>query len=413
LSRRRRWRPVEGYRSRVYLARERWLLRLLDLPSMLLRRRVRAAMEAPPLDRHGVERVLVLRLDRIGDVVMSLPALVDLRDAVPHAHVTLVVGRWSAPIARRAPVDEIVVWNAPWVGRRNEGASSTVGLLRRARALGRQGFDLAIDLQGDVRAAQLMAMTRARARVGYLNTGGGWLLTHGVPLDETVSWVEQNRRAVRVALGPSGTSGRFPPMVSDAERQAARRTLSEAGAVRRPRIGIHPSGGRRIKEWPVARWAAVAQGLLAAYDAMIVVTGSEADRALAASLVQSLGPRAVNLCGLLPVEKTLAVIAELDLFLSSDTGPMHLAAAVDTPSVSLFGPSDPTRYFSGEIGARHVVAHADLWCAPCNLIRRPPGECARRPPPECLSLVSVDEILAAATRVLEASGIRRRPGGGD
>jgi len=361
-------------------------------------------MAAPPLDRSGVERALVLRLDRIGDVVMSLPALVDLREALPKAHVTLVVGSWSAPIARRAPVDEVIVWNAPWVGRRSEGISSTVGLLRRAWALGRRGFDLAIDLQGDVRAAQLMAMTRARARVGYLNTGGGWMLTHAVPLDETVSWVEQNRRAVRAALGPSRTPpGGFPPLVGPAERERARRTLSAAGAAGRPLVGIHPSGGRRIKEWPIARWAAVAQGLVAAHDATIVVTGSEADRALAEPLLRSLGPRAIDLCGRLPVEETLAVIAELNLFLSSDTGPMHLAAAVDTPSVSIFGPSDSGRYFSGEIGARHVVAQPELWCAPCNLIRRPPRECARPPSPECLSLVSTDQVLAAASRLL-ASG---------
>ncbi len=104
------------------------------------------------------------------------------------------------------------------------------------------------------------------------------------------------------------------------------------------------------------------------------------------------------------VSETLAVIARLDLFLSPDTGPMHMACAVGTPSVSVFGPSDPARYFSGGTGApgaRHVVVRASLWCAPCNLIRRPPAECQRAEGPECLRLVTADAVHAEAARLLQ------------
>jgi ADP-heptose:LPS heptosyltransferase len=105
----------------------------------------------------------------------------------------------------------------------------------------------------------------------------------------------------------------------------------------------------------------------------------------------------------------MSVIAAVDLFLSPDTGPMHMACAVDTPSVSVFGPSDPVRYFSGGTGAagtRHVVVRHDLWCAPCNLIRKPPAECAGPQPPECLREVAVDAVSAAAARLLAEAGPR-------
>jgi ADP-heptose:LPS heptosyltransferase len=107
--------------------------------------------------------------------------------------------------------------------------------------------------------------------------------------------------------------------------------------------------------------------------------------------------------------ETMSVIAAVDLFLSPDTGPMHMASAVGTPSVSVFGPSDPQRYFSGGSGAagsRHVVVRHELWCAPCNLIRKPPAECAGPEPPECLREVRVEAVYAAAERLLAGPAAR-------
>jgi ADP-heptose:LPS heptosyltransferase len=396
MSRRQRWQPVRGTGSRVYEARERVLLGLLDAPGRALaalRRDPPPASTIPPRD------VLVLRLDRIGDVVMSLPALADLRAALPGARIRLAVGRWSEEIARSAPVDEVLVWSAPWVGRADEGAESSRALFAKARALGTAPPDLALDLQGDVRANVLLWATRAARRVGYANTGGAYLLHTVVPLDETVSWVEQNRLAVAAALGTAPGTAIVDPATAD-DRAAGRRILAEAGlAGRRPLVGIHPSGGRRIKQWDPARWAAVASRLRDERGAAIVLTGSAADRPLTAALAAQV-PGAVDLAGRLDLREMLGVLAELDLFLSPDTGPMHLASAVGTPSVSVFGPSDPVRYFSGTPGERHVVVRPELWCAPCNLIRRPPDECQTADGPECLRLVTVDEVHAAAVRVL-------------
>jgi heptosyltransferase-2/heptosyltransferase-3 len=135
----------------------------------------------------------------------------------------------------------------------------------------------------------------------------------------------------------------------------------------------------------------------------VVVTGSEADRPLAAAVARGLVGQAVDLTGRLGVRETMAVIAGLDLFLSPDTGPMHMACAVGTPSVAVFGPSDPGRYFSGR-GPRHVVVRADLWCSPCNLIRKPPEECGGPQPPECLRLVEVEEVHVQAARLLSEVG---------
>jgi ADP-heptose:LPS heptosyltransferase len=409
MPRRRRWTPVKGTANRIYDPGERLLLGALDLPGRLVAgaaRRVGRRPEPPRLDPAAVREVLVLRLDRIGDVIMSVPALSDLRAALPHARIRLAVGRWSAEAVRTAPVDEVLVWSAPWVGRASEGADTFAGLARRARSLRDQKLDLAIDLQGDVRASLLMRLTGARRRVGYANTGGGWLLTDVVPLDETVSWVEQNRRAVALAVGDA--AGPSVDLLTAEERGFGRRLVADLGlASRRPLVAVHPGGGRTVKQWDLGRWAEVAQRLQREFQATILLTGSDADRPLAEEVARRLSFRPVDLIGRLTLRETMALLAELDLFLSPDTGTMHAACAIGTPSVSVFGPSDPARYFSGgtgRSGERHVVARAELWCAPCNLIRRPPAECDDGAPPECLRRVEVDDVHREAARLLREVG---------
>ena len=407
MPRRRRWTPVKGTGSRVYDLRERLLLAALDVPgrAWFSLTRLRSG-SAGAFDPAELREVLVLRLDRIGDVLMSLPALHDLRRALPRARIRLAVGGWSAEVAKNAPVDDVIVWSASWAGRPQEGALPFAELRRRARAMRQAPPDLALDLQGDVRAAWLMHETGARWRAGYANTGGRYLLTHVIPLDETVSWVEQNRRAVASIVGTTGTEPTFQPLTPD-DRGFATRLLATLDLERRrPLVAIHPSGGRAIKQWPVERWAEVGYRLQEEHGATILVTGSEADRPLAERLARGLAARPIDLTGRLSTRETMAVIAALDLFLSPDTGPMHMACAVDTPSVSVFGPSDPARYFSGGTGApgtRHVVVRHELWCAPCNLIRKPPAECAGADAPECLREVTPQAVYAAAVRLLEAT----------
>ena len=407
MPRRQRWTPVRGTGNRVYDTRERLVLGALDLPG-----RAAAAMArglglggaASSIDPARLQDVLVLRLDRIGDVLMSLPALQDLRRALPRARIRLAVGRWSEDVARGAPVDEVLVWSAPWAGRPEEGADTLRELWRKARGL--SGLDLALDLQGDVRSSLLLWLTGARVRAGYANTGGGWLLTDVIPLDETRSWVEQNRRAVTAVLGAA--TGAPVDLLTAEERGFGRRLVADLGvALRRPLVAVHPSGGRTVKQWDLGRWAEVAVRLQREFQATILITGSEADRPLTAELARRLPFRAVDLTGRLSLRETVALIAELDLFLSPDTGTMHAACAVGTPSVSVFGPSDPVRYFSGgsgESGRRHVVVRAELWCAPCNLIRKPPAECDDGEPPECLRGVGVDDVHREAARLLREVG---------
>jgi ADP-heptose:LPS heptosyltransferase len=413
MPRRQRGTPVRGTGNRIYAPVERALVLAVDTPAraaFALGRGLGFVRGGEARALGELREILVLRLDRIGDVLMCLPALHDLRRMAPRARIRLAVGRWSEEVARGFPVDDVLVWSAPWVGRPSEGAEGLTTLLARARALRRDRIDLALDLQGDLRASLLLWASGARRRVGYANTGGDYLLTDVVPLDETVSWVEQNRRAVNLVTGGEDGLAGGPVTVVDPltpmDRAFAERFLRDEGLLDRwPLVGIHPSGGRRVKQWSVDRWREVAESLQRDHGATVLLTGSAVDQPLCAELARGLLVPAVNLAGRLDVRQTLAVMERLALFLSPDTGPMHLACAVGTPTVSVFGPSDPVRYFTGGSfdghPQRHVVVRPELWCSPCNLIRRPPAECDTVEPPECLRLVTVDAVLDAAVRLLE------------
>ncbi|MEO8499265.1 MAG: glycosyltransferase family 9 protein [Vicinamibacteria bacterium] len=355
------------------------------------------------------KEVLVLRLDRIGDVLMSLPALAALRASIPDARIRLAVGAWSRDIAKDAPVDEVLVWSAPWVGRPDEGASSLFKLMGAARACRARRPDLAIDLQGDLRATWLMAATGARSRVGYANTGSASLLTSIVELDENVSFVEQNYRAIEAALGHQAPRQRFQWLDDDRRargRDHLARLLAEGSVEKKgPIVGIHPGAGRSIKEWPMERFAELGQRLMNEKGATLLLTGSAGEAARTGAIRARIRGAALDLAGRLDLREFAEVMSACDAFVSGDTSAMHFACAIGVPSVAIFGPSDPGRYFSGgedgfRSGGRHEAIAPAIWCGPCNLIRRPPAECDAAPVPECLGLITTQMAFDATLDVL-------------
>lgn len=405
MSRRRRWQNVKGRESRVAEPRERLVVATASAAARLVSPFLQAPAPTPPRE------VLVLRLDRIGDVLMSLPAIRALRDMLPDAKIRLAVGAWSREIAGDAPVDEVLVWSAPWVGRPHEGASSATALFAEARARRSQAPDLAIDLQGDLRAIWLMSATGARARVGYANTGSAALLTAVVDLDENVNFVEQNYRAVETALGRSVPRKPFRWLDQDRRAQGRKRfreALAAQGLTAQgPVVGLHPGAGRKIKEWPIERFIELGRRLIHEKGATLVLTGTAEESARTIRIREALGASVLDLTGKLDLGAFAETMSAFDAFASGDTSAMHFACALGVPSVAIFGPSDPGRYFSGgDLGfgsaTKHIALAPKIWCSPCNLIRRPPEECDQAETPECLMEVTSAAAFDATLDVLSA-----------
>jgi ADP-heptose:LPS heptosyltransferase len=340
-------------------------------------------------------QILCLRLERIGDLVMTLPALAELRSRVPGAAIDLVVGSWNKALARSIPgIRQVEVADANWLAR-DTGGQSLEGLLLGAIAWRQRGYDLGINFEPDIRTNMLLAAAGARWTAGFASGGGGALLDTALDYD-TTRHTTANAIALVHSLFPAGTTtvdARLE-LPDSARAEAARLLLPVKRGVT---IGIHVSAGREVKQWPVERFREVAT-ILQERGAALVFTGSADDRAMVDAVKAPLNMSSVlDLTGRVDIPVLAAVIAGLDLLLTVDTGPMHLASATGTPIVAIFGPSVPARY--GPTGPRDRVVRVDLPCSPCNRIRQPPARCVGHTP-DCLMGVSVAAVLEAVDSVV-------------
>lgn len=385
----------------IHDARERALVgaadALLGAGSAIVRPLRRRRRPAHP------RRVLLLRLERIGDLVMALPAIQQLRASAPDAHVDLVVGSWNLPIARALPyVDCVEALDAGWLARGEGGAGirRVTDAVRRWRA---QAYDVAINFEPDIRSNLLLAASGAAWTAGWTSGGGGALLDEGLEYDTQAHTTTNARRLVSHVFG-GGPAGQAAPLIAipdDAGEAAARRITPRAAG---PVVGMHASGGRLVKQWPSPRFADVARLLIERRNATIVLTGSRADRAFVDEAKAGLpADRVIDVAGDLDLLQLAALLARLDLLITGDTGPMHLAAAVGTPTVAVFGPSDPARYAPD--GRADRVVRAGLPCSPCNRIRKPPSGCVGHIP-DCMMGVPALSVYEAALSSLEASATR-------
>ena len=364
-----------------------------------------------------IRRILVLRLERIGDLLMSLPALHAIRRRAPQAAIDLVVGSWNLALARQVDgIDAVEAMDALWLAR-DAGGASWPALLRQARGWRARRYDLAINLEGDIRSNILMSRARARWCAGFGMAGGGPLLDDDVGFDPASHTAVNGVRLVSVAFGDTTARAAWPAEGREAAAQLPRATLTipeaararadallptaEALAPGRPLVGLHVGAGRAVKEWPASRLAEVGRWAVRERGAVIVLTGSPFDRAAADDVRRALpGDAAViDTVGHADLTVLAAVLSRLSLLVTPDTGPMHLAAAVGTPLVALFGPSSPERW--GPLSVQARIVRVELPCSPCNRVRNPPARCQGHTP-DCMDGVRASLVIEAAAGLLPA-----------
>ena len=346
-----------------------------------------------------IERVVVRGANWVGDAVMTVPALRELRRLLPGAHLTLATRPWAVGIFEGADfIDDFLVTGGSSSGPR--------AVLREAREWRARRFDLALLFPNAFSPALVAALARVPVRVGYATQGRGALLTHrvGVPewrgrRHEVFYYLSLVTGLERLLHGTSTVKAHEPDTVlpvPEARTREALHVLRENGArAGRPLVALCPgSTNSRAKRWPAERFASVADMLAERVGAEIVLVGAREEADISAEVARLMRARPVVLTGKTDLAQTAALLKAADLLVTNDTGPAHVAAAVGSPVVVIFGPTDPrtTRPFSP---AAEVVRRPPD-CAPCMLRDCPIDH-------RCMTAVTPEEVFERASHALASA----------
>jgi len=348
----------------------------------------------------GTNRVLIMQPDHLGDILLSQPSVTMLRELMPNDELIAVVGPWSREIASLAwPVDRVVAVDFPGFARvrKRSPIAPYTELRRAARSLISLDARAAVVLRPDAWWATWLASLVAPLVVTSNDP-------QCVPFATSVTAVpDQAHSAVRAFTiasqlvdrpgavpTPSSRPLHLPPSAHASDE--ARALLCQQH-VDGPYIVIHSGSGAPVKEWPAHRWAQIARFAIQR-GLNVILSGSAAERQLAVEIADA-APGTMSLAG----RTSVAVLAELlrgaSVAVGPDCGPLHLAVATGTPTVHLFGPSDPTRYGPWGDSARHRVLRADRTCPRCGDLAR-----ARASGCGCMLAIQTSMVTTALDELL-------------
>jgi ADP-heptose:LPS heptosyltransferase len=342
-------------------------------------------MSAPIALRAG-DRVLVTRLNYLGDVVLSLPMVDALRGAHPGVEIDYLTRESGASLLRGdARFARVLVWR--------DGAASAA---RTLAALRRRRYRATVDLYSNPRSAWLCWLSGARVRVGGDRRFRRRLYTHRVASPPGLAVSEAFLRYAE-PFGVRGAAAKPVLTISEAEGAAAELLLAEAGAPAggAPRVGVHPGGKWPVKRWPADRFAELTARVQSNGGRAVLFTGpGEADATL--DVRRRAGDRVATL-EVLDIRAAAAVISRLDVMVACDGGIMHTAVAVGTPTVGIFGSSQSAVWFPYESFGPYRAAEIDVPCRPCHRHVCPLGHT------RCLNDLDAARVAALVGAVLHGA----------
>ena len=354
----------------------------------------------PSPDPAGLRKILLLRLRRIGDVVMTTPAAVLLKKFLPEASLTYLVEDPFRRLVEGLPAIDRVLAASAKQNRRD--------FVRLLRAVRRERFDAVLDFHGGPRASWITAFSGARVKVGYDIRGKSFLYDFRVPRrpDQGTWHSVQTHAALVHALGFEFGGEDIPPLTlpepTEAETRRVDERMREAGLERGNFLVLHVGAGNAFRDWGEDRHAELLRTLGRNPDLRFALIGGAGDIARQNAVINEasespdgLEPRRIaGLAGRLNLIETKALIARARLFIGPDSGPMHIAAAAGASIVAVFGPTSPAHFGPWRAEDRSVILQTSLGCRPCRQRECVTGDF------RCLKSITAAEVAAAATRFL-------------
>ncbi len=380
---------------REYIYKKQCWIRLVKLIDALGENLVRPFLRLPAVisEPSDVKKILVIKLDHLGDLLLATPSLKLLRYSYPNARITLVVGPWGRQLMEGCPyIDVLLVCSSSWIV---EGRSKKVGWLddlKLIRFLRKQRYDLFFELRGDFLSILIGLACKIPCRVGFGIAGGGWSLSHEVPFNKEKHQVEIMLDVVRRLLTVPAAADIAPDIfLQQAERRWAAQWLKRAGVTAKsPLIGIHVGAGYPSKRWNAASYAQLMKRLNKDLGADVLLVGENGDEK-----ELDLPEGVFSAVGKTNIRQTAALLECCQLFVGNDSVPVHLAAAVSTPVVVLFSAANSSsRWAPYGSNVTIISKEKEVTCTGCERY-----DCDRM---LCMKLISVDEVFNAVQSQLRA-----------
>ena len=353
-------------------------------------------------------RILVLKPDHMGDVLLASPALHAVRRRFPLATVTLAVGPRGADVARRLPdVNRVIVQPFPGLDPSTQaGVLERWLLLLRLARQWRGRYDAALLLRDDYYwGAMLLAAARIPTRLGIGTPLCAPFLTRPIVAVAREPAAAQHLRVAASLTGEAPGTRRWSPehrlrFAARPDPAAADHRSAAGLAATEPYVLLHPGSGAAVKLWTAEGWGAMLLELQARVGLRTLVVAGGREQHLIAPIVRQASGAAVALPLAPDIDLLAALVGAASLVLGVDSGPLHLAAAMDVPSVRLYGPTDPQVYGPWADPSRHRWVASALICAPCHRLH---WDTLALPWHPCVRLIAPGDVTAAALAALEGT----------
>ena len=348
----------------------------------------------PALDvtKFDFARIVIVKPSSLGDIVHALPTAAALRRRFPKAHMAWVVKReWAEVLEGNPDLNEIL----PVDLTTRRGWWEAIHAIRAGK------FNLAVDLQGLFRSALLGWLSGAPAHIGFAEAreGSTWLYRYLVQSGnlslhavDRYLLIAQSLAAPMEPLSPASF-----PLPADPDTTA--RVVALVGNGDGALVAVNPSARWATKQWPPESFAVVADELHAR-GVRVALIGAPGDEPIGEQVLRHMRTAPINLIGQTTLKELIALLRMTRVMVTNDSGPMHLAAAVGTPVVALFGPTDPAK--TGPYGVGHVVLRSAVPCSPCFS-----RDCVNPVTMECLTAIRPEQVIESVTIALK--GDKRCP----
>ena len=340
--------------------------------------------------------ILIVKMSSIGDVIHTLPALNALRHRFPDAHITWLVEESASAVVRgHEALDRVIVLQRldRTGGSRGLFRPGNLGaVFRFIETLRDTRYDMVIDFQGLMKSAVMVWLSRGARKIGYSRTREWSYLA----LNERVPAYDMDKHAIFRYLnlvkrvGAEAEAVHFGIPFDERDKGRATSSLRRIGWAGQPVVAVNPMARWKTKLWPAENFSVLVDRLAEEHECFFVFTGAGSDRKEVARILSNMRRPQGDLTGQTDLRELAALYEMSRCVITTDTGPMHLAAAVGTPVVALFGATAPWR--TGPFGEGHEIVRSDLPCSPCFK-----KKCDTV---GCMNDVSPEQVFDAVTRVL-------------